>query len=476
MKIQTATQDLAAFTAIKSVGAGAWVEENTAILVFHGVGNQRPLETLDTFARGLVNVYLNGAQHDRDSLILEHRVAVKSGADGKKWFDNFIRFKCKNRDFHIDVYEYFWAHHPEDQVSLNDLQKWVEHTAQGAKEFYDQKQFTEKHGDASVFVADGHFDAARYHRTMWIAVQVIPALTRMAAAILNTARRVPLIGGLALSWLDRLRETAVAQLANVAGDVVAYNTTDEKARLFEIRSRVLAGAVDALRYLIEPQKTASAAEKKRQYDNVIVAAHSLGTQISFDAINRLSHLISQGEIVGVDRNGILTGTSDAKKKSVAELMSGYATFGSPLDKIAFFFRDRSHKEAYLRRQILEHFHCFKEKDWGDRQDGEIELKDELNARFFHDIQWRNYFDCNDPISGRLDYYAKVENINCHFVERKPGETASAWAQLYPFTHSYYWSSEAMFADIVANLVHRGRPQTEDHGTPQASSAAAEEAA
>ncbi len=454
MKIKIATRSLPKTPSKKGLEPGAWVDQDTAILVFHGIGNQRPIETLDTFARGLVGVYLNEAKHDRDALILEHRIAVKGGEGGRKWFENFVRFRCKDREHHIDVYEYFWAHHPEDQVSLNDLQKWVEHTANGAKEFYDQQQFSEKHGDSSVFVEDGKFNAARYRRTMFVAVQLVPALTRMVAAVLNFARHIPWVGRLAFAQLEKLRETALCQLTNVAGDVVAYNTMDEKARLFEIRTRVLNGAVDALRYLIEPQKVAGSPDKQRQYDRVIIAAHSLGTQISFDAINRFSHLISQGEIEGVDRNGNLTGAAGAPKKPVAEVLAGYATFGSPLDKIAFFFRDRSRKEAYLRRQILEHFHCFKEKDWGDAQPDELPLQDGLKARFFHDIPWRNYFDCNDAVSGRLDYYANVENINCHFVNHPAGEKIGWRARLWPFTHSYYWESEAMYADIVGNLVHR----------------------
>lgn len=460
MQINTQTFSLDEVSVLNTLQQGAWVEENTAILVVHGVGNQRPLETLDMFARGLVNVYLKQAQHDRTSLILEHRVAVKDGANGRKWFDNFIRFRSANSDFHIDVYECFWAHHPEEQVSVNDLQKWVEHTAQGAEDFYAQKQFAEKSGDSSYFIKDQEFDAGRYRRTIWLAVQVIPALTRMTTSLLNFARRIPGIAALASSTLDKFCETAFAQLTSVAGDVVAYNTMDQKARLFEIRQRVLNSAVDAIRYLIEPRQATSTSKKtERPYGNVIIVAHSLGTQISFDAINKLSHLISQGEIAGVAPNGDLIGVPGDVKKHVSDLLSAYATFGSPLDKIAFFFRDKSKKEEYFRRQILKHFHCFKEKDWDDRQEGELPLNDEMKARFFQNIQWRNYFDCNDPISGRLDYYDKVHNIDCRFVKHKPGEKSAWYARFWPFTHSYYWSSEMMFADIVANLVHRNSAQT-----------------
>ena len=57
-----------------SPAPSSWVKENTAILVFHGIGNQLPLETLDQFGRGLIAQYkkLLG-----DDLIICHELAKK---------------------------------------------------------------------------------------------------------------------------------------------------------------------------------------------------------------------------------------------------------------------------------------------------------------------------------------------------------------------------------------------------------------
>src|SRR5688500_6279933 len=66
-------------------GGVSWVNENTAILVIHGIGNQFPLETLDLFGRGLIKQYKEAFG---DSFRISHRVVPKASAGSELWFDN----------------------------------------------------------------------------------------------------------------------------------------------------------------------------------------------------------------------------------------------------------------------------------------------------------------------------------------------------------------------------------------------------
>ena len=75
----------------KQLAETSWLKEPTAILVFHGIGNQNPVETIDEFARTLVREL---SQTYGYTLRLSHRLLKKSSSNGTDvWFDNFLRIE-----------------------------------------------------------------------------------------------------------------------------------------------------------------------------------------------------------------------------------------------------------------------------------------------------------------------------------------------------------------------------------------------
>ncbi len=187
---------------------------------------------------------------------------------------------------------------------------------------------------------------------------------------------------------------------------------------------------------------------------MILAGHSLGSQIAFDAVNRLTQLISLKEIDGVAPGGDYidhTGaqcpvnSGDTTLKNIRDLLCGLVTFGSPLDKIAFFLREQAPDEQYLRGQMLENNHSFKQKKWFDDSEVKFILDPPFN-RVFDDIRWYNYYDMGDPISGYLDYYKSVVNIQCSYKRKG-----------HSFTHSDYWSDPKMFRQIVDDFIVPEQP-------------------
>lgn len=416
-----------------------WVSHDTAILVVHGIGNQYPLETLDSFGRGLIDTYYQTGY----KLSIEHRLAKKKKADtAAPWFDNFLRIRCPElSEYYLDVYEYYWAPETEGQATFKDLNRWLTNVTNGARKFYKNNvRFAKENEDRSVFIKGGEFSAFKY----WFFVNLVPNIiitfNWLLDGIIKIVSSIPGIGALLSLVIQGKIDSTLEKLSNVLNDVSIYNTTDPKSRFFSIKNCILDGAVDALRYLLEAHQEEAANKLAFNYGGVLVAGHSLGSQIAFDAINRINHLINQGEVVGYDQKGNSALSDD--QKSVAERLKGIVTFGSPLDKIAFFFREQVSQDEQLRSQMLSYYHGFKQRDWIRLQTSDDGAKEHFiiqshRQRLFEDIHWRNYWDAHDYVSGALDYYKDVVNVDCRFDAR--------W---HSFTHSRYWDCSGMYLEII----------------------------
>lgn len=419
-----------------------WIPEDTAILITHGIGNQRPLETLDAFATNLIRGIGNRTGMP---LSLEHRSRCEQDSQtGGVWFNNFVRIrKADGSGPVLDVYEYYWAYHAENRASFTAIRSWLRSVVGGARAFYAENErlclqyekesfFTKKKNDGTVF------RSGRYMVFLYVTGLLMPGLQLLLSGTLRLLGRLPFAGNIfeaAATWVE---EELFHNVANVLGDVTIYNTSDEKSKYNIIRRKILNGAIEAVRALIEPTGSAQSGWKWK-YDRVILAGHSLGTQITYDAINRMNFLVQAGEIKGIGTNGIL---DRPDSKSVDDLLAGFVTFGSPLDKIAFFLRDQAPKDQALRQAILNDYYGFRQRLWNPVRGipvgtTTVLMKPEFQ-RLFESIPWRNYFDPKDPVSGSLDFYRSVTNVKCDFTGR--------------FTHSHYWTCDKMFEEIYQTML------------------------
>lgn len=420
-----------------------WVQQDTAVLVIHGIGNQNPLETLDGFSRGLVEAFQDAGYH----LKLEHHLARKTASDDRTpWFDNYLRIRKEDESgANLDIYEYYWAHETEGQATFKDLNTWLNNVTKGARIFYAENvAIARENKDESIFIRNGKFRPFYY----WLCVSFVPQLLVFFNWVIDGFYKflasIPLIGPIVSIFAQGHLNGTLERLSNVLNDISIYNTTDAKSRFFKIRNCILNGAVDALRYLLEARTSGESETFHFQYGRVLLAGHSLGSQIAFDAINRLNHLVNQGEIRGYDTKGECNLEGENSGISVADRLIGLVTFGSPLDKIAFFFREQVSGSEYLRSQIISHFHGFKQRKWINLkgvEDGTIPAVIACEERLFEKVAWHNYWDNRDYISGSLDYYEGVKNIKCSFP--------SSW---HSFTHSRYWACNAMYANIIYHFL------------------------
>ena len=166
-----------------------------------------------------------------------------------------------------------------------------------------------------------------------------------------------------------------------AGDLVRYLDLDPRSENFETRSRIINGAFDELRELIYDE----------DYDRIIIAGHSLGSVIAHDALNRVIQSMNAGVL-------------DEKK---AAKIIGLVTFGSPLDKIALFFREHVDSSREVQRQVLSDLHGFRARPIEAKPDTNRQIHFKMSSPIknpMNNIRWLNFHHKKDLVSGRLDLY------------------------------------------------------------------------
>jgi hypothetical protein len=429
----------------------------TAVLVIHGIGNQRPRQTLDQFAQTLALTYSGLGT----PVTLSRGVRSRRMPDGSHAADPFVRMNREGSPHPLDVYEYYWANLTEDRATAADVQEWLAGAVEDAEASRDEKAARGRAVcDRSVFfgAGDGAFHAWRYSTFLTLLPRLAPAAVGLLKRLGRWAGRLPFGGGPIGARVRALQEALEDVLANVIGDLVIYNTTDVRSKFHGIRAAILDGAVRAVRRLVEPSVEAGRGHASWAYGRVILAGHSLGSQVAYDALGRLNRLIAKGEIAGFDRRGLAFAGSirgfGGRPRRISDLLGGLVTLGSPLDKIAFFLEGGSPGAG--RRRALDLDLAFKRRQWPAAAPSGTGVEP-LVPRLLDDVPWLNYFDRRDYVSGALDYYEKVTNVDCRF--------GSGF-----FTHSRYWRSETLFRELMKEMLHR--PACEGLGDPAPAAAPA----
>jgi pimeloyl-ACP methyl ester carboxylesterase len=366
----------------------------TAFLVIHGIGEQSPFETLDQFASGLLPIVqdLRGKQPIR----VRHCIN-----DFKTWTESYVSLELdrKGRD-HIDIYEYYWANKTERLVALPDIMDWLVAASKGAANFYQQnKKYIQKYeGPVKVF-----------DKTEFVELSYLNAATPYLRwlGFLNDA-----LPSKVAWWLQPILNYFKRALIDYVGDIVVYTSTDIKSKFYETRKAILDEAVDAAVRLL----------KNPKYKKVVLVGHSLGSVIGFDVLNRINIAINLRDM----------------NLSAIDKIGGFVTFGSPLDKTAFFFRQRAQEGQDIRQQIIDHFDSFKVRAW-DVPKYKVDLSDPIQP-LLDEVPWLNFYDERDWVSGHLDFYGEVKNVRLDSRLENPVEA-----------HEAYWKNSKMFEEMLRFL-------------------------
>lgn len=370
----------------------------TAFMVIHGIGEQMPLETLDSYARGIIAELRSAGVR----CSIEHRIAERGSGDDR-WMESFVRLSGEGGGS-IDIHECYWAYLTEEKASLGDILNWLLRTATATVRYYRENLELQAAYEGRRKDRRGFFSYPIWG--LLIAIMVFCPLLRLGGLFVPKFVRT-LLGKLG-------KPAATAILADYVGDVTVYTTTDEKSKFFPIRNRILSVSQSLLENLLSDP----------QYDRVIVAGHSLGSVIAYDTLNRLNI-----------KANLHADTEQGLKK-----LAGLVTFGSPLDKIAFFFRDHTQAADYIRRQVLAALHSFRAKRL-DPPDGAPTMPTEIEPKL-DGIPWLNFYDDEDPVSGHLDFYTDVSNFRL--------DLGAPWG----IAHTAYWSDPAFYRTTFERLFRR----------------------
>lgn len=386
----------------------------TAILVVHGIGQHDKYETLAAFAAGLTQSLAGEPRMQRRLVSL---------GDG---VESVLSLQVAERQ--LDLFEYYYQPQLQRSVAAGDVAGFVFHTIRRVRTLYrlydfDSKQQELQRRQAAKEPADAELIAwdymLRHRNTRLSALLALPliGLYRLWSIAPGVLQRP-------LQWLGaHLLEKYVLE---VFGDLVAYLAIDPRARLHSKRTEILNGCTARIKQLLAAG-----------YGRVIVAGHSLGSVVAYDALSRVARDAACGQF-------------DERQ---CDRLKGFLTFGSPLDKVAFVFWPTATAEsrgsawdvrcAQVYAGMLPHFYGMRSATVQQQLKSPVKQPE---AAVFDNVRWLNYHCDRDLISGHLDAYDGVDN-------RRIGTTDADIDLFKAFSdHSMYWASREMFDGVVAEFL------------------------
>ncbi len=491
----------------------------TAVLVIHGMGQQRPYETLDCMARNLA-AYLRSKCRSDVTL-------TPKKSDHGDWVEVYIQLDAARgcgagERRGVDIYEYYWAPCTQDKISYRQTLSWlirtdlspIRHLATNLlleADASDPRLLAES--PAKIFLREllrivllylpalllsvwmltwiptasqltGFLTSAAgilrgpagFAKAIFFGLVALTAIMVTLAAFLPADRSRLRLGAIdsnagtvwrlsaalaagifaalsllvamfaRFSVLDVARALCAASTAKLflvaglaaglrlflrdyLGDVAVYVNADVLSKNYAARKDILDGSTLALMRLLKARFQPENATERPRYDAVIVAGHSLGSVIAYDSINELLNRCSAGP-------DPLDPQSEKKKITKEDLdrLTGLVTFGSPLDKVYYFFRDWAKPDQTIRAQVLSYLHSFRKVP--SRRDYRPDKFTPYSAVELASLKWLNAWSIMDIVSGKLRFY-KVD-IRKEFPYRLP-----------VIAHMAYWR-DPKFYEFVAN--------------------------
>ena len=158
----------------------------------------------------------------------------------------------------------------------------------------------------------------------------------------------------------------------------------------------------------------SADDSSWEYSKIAIVGHSLGSVIAYDTLNKLLNLDDiTGNHVDVEKRTCLL-----------------ETFGSPLDKIAFFFTIQGKETFHIREQLA----------------AVVQPLIQSYAKF-RTFPWVNVYSGNDIVSGSLQFYDLPDTSYKFNVENIPDPDA-----VVPLAaHVDYWKNDLVWQQLYARI-------------------------
>jgi SAM-dependent methyltransferase len=198
-------------------------------------------------------------------------------------------------------------------------------------------------------------------------------------------------------------------LIEYAGDVAAYISPYKASKFEDIRNQIQGVGLNVAKVIYGFDNVTPVPD----YQRVVIAGHSLGSVLAYDTLNA---------IINLD----LTSATPGSKQVVARTTK-LITFGSPLDKTAFLFRNQSnHVKDPLREQMV----------------SSIQPLILDYAAFRKPNFWTNLWSPRDVISGSLEYYDDPSIRDAHSPLAVENLKDPAGTTLF-VAHVQYWTGQLL---------------------------------
>jgi len=200
-------------------------------------------------------------------------------------------------------------------------------------------------------------------------------------------------------------------LVEYVGDVAIYVTPNKLDRFDDVRNKIKALVRNIAQAIYLACKPGT---NEFLYDQVAVVGHSLGSVIAYDTLNQL----------------MLDDWLSRNYLGIANRTNSLVTFGSPLNKTAFFFTIQGTDTLHIRERLaatvqplIQSYHKFRK------------------------FSWINVYSRNDIISGDLIFYDR------HNEPVPPGvkNVIDKDACVPLVAHVDYWKNRTVWTELLSQI-------------------------
>ena len=240
--------------------------DRQAVVIIHGLGEQRPMETLRSFVEG-ITAWMKTFNPDAE----KPRYWSRPDGVSDMYETRLITMERTSGNPKTDFYEFYWAHHMRN-TSFSHLVPWVWKLISTKRSLVPPRlkrlstfvQVTLIAVLILIGVVYWEWDCLSH----WFSERFV--ITATVLAIAYFLMRV-------LFWIIRVPLSQL--LLNTAGDAARY--FNPMPSNIEERSSIRREGIDFLRKLHD--------RKEKPYDRIILVGHSLGSVVAYDMLRLLWH-------------------------------------------------------------------------------------------------------------------------------------------------------------------------------------------
>lgn len=212
-------------------------------------------------------------------------------------------------------------------------------------------------------------------------------------------------------------------MVEYVGDVAVYISPQKLDRFNQVREKIKDVAYKSASAVYLAKEDGS---DSPLYSHVAVVGHSLGSVIAYDTLNRL---IREDEFGG-------------NRMQIVDRTCLFETFGSPLDKITFFFTIQAGDSLHIRSRLTE------------------VVRPMIHDYRFRKFPWKNIRSRNDIVAGPLRFYdlpkkcksaATPSSNPSRSKENRAEEVIDKDASVALAAHVEYWKNPTVWLELLKEV-------------------------